>query len=55
MAIDWNESYAAGRDYSRMRPDLFEKILKAADVNAGGTALDIGCGSGEQIVLLAHL
>lgn len=51
--INWNESYASGRDYSRMKPDVLKDTLEAADVNEAGEALDIGCGTGELAVMLA--
>jgi protein-L-isoaspartate(D-aspartate) O-methyltransferase len=51
--INWNETYASGRDYSRMKPDVFEGILEVANVNESGEALDIGCGTGELAVMLA--
>lgn len=57
QAIDWDEAYRSGRyqqfwDLSHAGPEL-AGYLAARPSGAGRVALDLGCGSGRDAVLLA--
>lgn len=47
----WNEAFESGRDYEVMNRLLLKEVLNKAPK---GTALDLGCGTGELACALAQ-
>jgi 2-polyprenyl-3-methyl-5-hydroxy-6-metoxy-1,4-benzoquinol methylase len=54
MVEDWDMLYGSGRDYSVMNQYLLNEIIRKAMTKNNGSALDVGCGTGDLAVKLAQ-
>ncbi len=48
----WEESFKMGREYSPMNEMLLDSLLKQV-TNDKKTAIDLGCGTGDAVIMLA--